>query len=31
MMEEIGKWLTIIGFILFMNGIFILLFAVTWE
>lgn len=31
MMEEIGKWMTIIGFIICMNGIFIMLFAYTWE
>lgn len=30
-MEEIGKWLIIIGLYLAINGLFILLIAVTWE
>ena len=30
-MEVIGKWLTIIGLILFINGLLILMFAFTWD
>ena len=31
MMEDISMLMMIIGFFLFMNGLFILLFVITWE